>query len=155
MLKKLIPLLCVLAFTLPLFAAEVPAEEELEEMTLEALLAFNTDVQKGDFTDFQATMAKKAQEQLSMEKLNASFHEFVENKINFASIKNLEPDFETTEIDKDGILIVKGTYPTTPVILQFRLRFLQEEGEWKLFGINVDTKQDSPDAPQAQKKEVD
>ena len=79
----------------------------------------------------------------------------MENKINFASIKNLEPDFDSKEIDKDGILIVKGTYPTTPVILQFRLRFLQEEGEWKLFGINVDTKKDSPDAPEAQSKESD
>ena len=152
--KTILSLLLACSFILPLCAAEVPADEDLKELSLDTLLAFNDGVQKGDFTDFHATMAKMAQEQISVEKLKTSFQEFVAKKIDFSKIEDLEPTLETKTIDKDGILTVAGSYPTTPVIVQFRLRYLQEDGEWKLFGINVDTKQDSPATPDAQKKET-
>jgi hypothetical protein len=152
--KKILSLLLALTLTCPLFAAEIPAEEDLEKLVLDTLVSFNDSVQSDDFTDFHATMAKPAQEQISVEKLKTSFHEFVEKKIDFSDIENLDPTFDSKEIDKDGILNVAGSYPTTPVIVQFRLRYLQEEGEWKLFGINVDTKKESPATLDAQKKET-
>lgn len=152
--KTILSLLLACSFILPLCAAEIPSDEDLKELSLDTLLAFNDGVQTGDFTDFHATMAKMAQEQISVEKLKTSFHDFVEKKIDFSKIEDLEPTLETKTIDKDGILNVAGSYPTTPVIVHFSLRYMKEDAEWKLFGINVDTKKDSPATPDAQKKET-
>ena len=45
------------------------------------------------------------------------------------------------EINSDGVLMIKGYYPTTPNRIIFQLKYLQEEDEWKLVGIDVNLKE--------------
>jgi hypothetical protein len=40
-------------------------------------------------------------------------------------------------VDGGRVLSVQGHYPTTPFHVGFELRYLYEEGEWKLLVINV------------------
>jgi hypothetical protein len=124
------------------FAAtpKVPGETELKSMTLETLLAFNKGVQAKDFTAFYKDIAKLWQEQTSAEKLQALFQDFIDKELDISPIKKLEPVFnKPAEINSDGVLVINGYYPTTPKRVVFRLQYLQEEGDWKLVGIKLDT----------------
>ena len=124
------------------FAAtpKVPSETELKSMTLDTLLAFNKGVKAKDFSGFYKEIAKLWQEQTSAEKLQALFQDFIDKGLDISPIKKLEPVFnKPAEINSDGVLVINGYYPTTPKRVVFRLQYLQEEGDWKLVGIKLDT----------------
>ena len=40
-------------------------------------------------------------------------------------------------MQKDGKLVVKGSFPTEPSRLLFELEFIPSDGEWKLIRIHV------------------
>ena len=120
--------------------AKVPSETELKSMTLESLLSFNKGVQAKDFTAFYGEIAKLWQEQTTPEKLQEAFNDFIEKGLDISSIKKAEPVFnKPAEINSDGLLVIYGYYPTTPKRTVFQMKYLKEEGEWKLVGIKVDT----------------
>ncbi len=56
-------------------------------------------------------------------------------------VKELEPSFSPVAINSDGMLEIKGFYPTKRARLTFDLKYMQEEGEWKLVGTNVKTEE--------------
>ena len=131
-----------LCLSLRVFAAEVPPESELKSMTLSSLLAFNDGVQDKDFSSFYKKIATLWQEQTTPEKLKELFNDFIEKEINIAPIKKLQPVFnKAATINSDGMLVIAGYYPTTPKRVVFELKYLDEKGDWKLAGINVNTKE--------------
>lgn len=109
-------------------------------MTLETLLTFNKGVQAKDFTGFYKDIAKLWQEQTTPEKLQGLFQDFIDKELDISPIKKLEPVFnKPAEINSDDVLVVNGYYPTTPKRVVFKLQYLQEQGDWKLVGIKLDT----------------
>ena len=57
-------------------------------------------------------------------------------------VESMEINFSGAgEINDDGVLLLRGTFPTEPETLSFALKFLQSEGEWKPLGIKVDNQQ--------------
>jgi hypothetical protein len=57
-------------------------------------------------------------------------------------VKELKPTFDpAAEVNSDGVLIVRGYYPTKPNHVVFQLKYIEEEDEWKLVGINVKTEE--------------
>jgi hypothetical protein len=143
LMKTAFVVLLSLASTFALHAADIPDEDELKPMVEESLLSFNKSVQKNDFSGFYHDIAKLWQKQTTPEKLRELFKDFIEKEIDLAPIKKLEPVFSSpASIDSDGVLLVKGYYPTTPARTLFQLKYLKEEDEWKLVGIKVDTKLD-------------
>jgi hypothetical protein len=71
-------------------------------------------------------------------------------------VEGRSPEFsEKPLIDDSGRLILKGYYPTQPSRLNFTVKFVRQESEWKLIGINVSV-EDAPTAPSppAGKKEM-
>jgi len=142
-MKKTYLALLALVVALPVLAStpKVPAETELKSMTLESLLAFNKGIQAEDFTAFYEETAKLWQDQTTPDKLKEAFSEFIDKHLDISSIKKSEPVFnQPAEIDSNDVLVVAGYYPTTPKRVVFQLKYLQEDGDWKLVGIKVDTK---------------
>ncbi|MDQ6808915.1 MAG: hypothetical protein M3Z64_05745 [Verrucomicrobiota bacterium] len=142
-MKKLLLPALLFAFALGIRAADIPPEKELKPLVQSSLLSFNKSVQAKDFSGFYKDIAAIWQEQTTPEKLGALFKDFGDKEIDLAPIKKLEPVFSSPpSIDSDGVLVVKGYYPTTPARTIFQLKYLQEKDEWKLVGIKVDTKLD-------------
>jgi len=48
-------------------------------------------------------------------------------------------------VNSDGVLVVKGSYPTKPSKFSFLLKYIHQETDWKLIGFNIDIDKD-PDA---------
>ena len=71
--------------------------------------------------------------------MKAAFKTFVDQNFDIASVvEKVKPNFEPPPaINSDGLLVVEGSYPIKPDKLSFVLKYLNEEGAWKLIGINV------------------
>jgi hypothetical protein len=124
-------------------SAEIPDKSQLESMTEKSLVSFGRAVKKKDFTAFYEDIAGLWQKQTTPEKLQDAFKDFFDKEIDLpAAIKGKQPVFnQQPTINSDGVLIIKGYYPTTPNRIVFQLKYLNEEGEWKVVGVNVNLKE--------------
>jgi hypothetical protein len=129
---------------------KVPTDTELKTLALDSLLLFNVAVQTKDFENFYSHTAKLWQKEVTPEKLLDIFQSFIDKKINIALIVKQEPAFEgTPAVNEDGLLVIKGSYPTQPSKVSFQLKYVYEDESWKLVGINVQVK---PTVDKADKK---
>ena len=120
--------------------APVPAEAQLKEMVLDALLTFDQAVQTKDFGGFYKQISKAWQKETTPEELLKTFKAFVDQKISIDEIASVDPEFEgKPEVNDDGYLVAKGSYPAESKKVSFELKYLTEGGRWKLVGVNVQT----------------
>ncbi|HEX8735243.1 MAG TPA: hypothetical protein VF721_07985 [Pyrinomonadaceae bacterium] len=122
---------------------QVPGTKEMREMTRTALMDFNAAVEMGDFTDFYSKISKIWQKQVTPERFNEVFGEFIEKKVDISEIGSNNPIYTprpAVRRDKGAKkLIAEGCYDVNPRPVKFVLKWLPEGKEWKLFGIEVDT----------------
>jgi hypothetical protein len=117
---------------------EVPAQAELARMANTALLDFNDAVQAKDFTKFLGKTSSRWQKQTTAPELQKIFQEFIDKNVNIAGIKDVQPQFEPmANINDEGLLLLKGHYPTQPAQVQFALKYVRELEGWKLIGVEV------------------
>lgn len=142
-MKRLSLITLSLGLALAVRAADVPEEDDVKSMTESSLLSFGRAVKKKDFSDFYEDIASVWQKQTSAEKLEEAFKGFLDKDIDIPSIvKELEPVFKpAASIGDDGVLVIKGYYPTKPSKVNFQLKYVEEEGDWKLVGIDVKIKE--------------
>ena len=118
----------------------MPTDDQLKEMAKTSLLDFNKSVKSKDFATFYATLSELWKGQTSPEKLKEAFKAFVDKHIDISSIAKSSPVFDQKpEINKDGVLVLDGYYPTKPIKVRFNLKYTYEHPNWKLIGIHVQT----------------
>lgn len=124
-------------------SSAIPDEAQLKSMTESAIISFGEGVKEKDFSQFYAAIAGAWQKQTSPEKLAVAFKDFFDKEIDLpAAIEEIEPIFnQPATINSEGVLVTKGYYPTTPNRVVFQLKYLQEEDNWKLAGIDVKLKE--------------
>lgn len=123
-------------------SGEVPSESELNLLVGQTMEDFNSAIQSGDFETFHGTISEKWQEQITAEKLAATFDPFVKQKRDLSPKAGVTPTYSPSPtIDKNGLLAVNGTYPNSDgKTTQFNLTYIKEGSDWKLFGIRVNQK---------------
>jgi hypothetical protein len=139
MRKLLILPLLLLPLVLQGATPKVPADKELKALVFDSLFAFNQAVQKKDFTQFhEERLSSPFRKQFPLAKFTAAFQIFLDKDYDISNIAKSEPVFDAPPaIDSDGLLVVKGQYPTRPNKVTFNLTYMQESSAWKLMGINV------------------
>ncbi len=121
----------------------VPPEGELKTLTHRSMALLAAAVARNDFSEIHKEIASAWRRQMPLEEMQSSFHAFVDKKIPLTVVETSAPVFTgAASIDSDGILNVSGHYPTRPFRVNFELRFLNEESQWRLAGINVTTKEE-------------
>ncbi len=116
----------------------LPSDDAAKRLALDSLLAFNQAVHNRDFSSFHQKISRLWQEQITPQKLNEVFADFIQKQIDISSIKEVDPILtEAPTIDSDGILVLEGYYPTHPSKVHFRLKYIYEHPAWKLLGIKV------------------
>lgn len=121
-----------------------PSDEDLQRLMKTTMLDFNQAVQDQDFSAFYKRISKVWQKQITPEKLEEVFKPFMVAKFNVDSIRDMEAEI-TKGLNIKWSRVVKsmevnGTYPTKPRAAKVQLKYIEEDGLWKLFGINVDTR---------------
>jgi len=116
----------------------IPSENELNAMVLETLLAFNKGVKEKSFVALREQGSSAFHEALSAEKLLESFKGFVDKDVDISPIEKVPLVFENPPvIDSEGVLILKGYYPTKPKQVVFGLKYALESSGWKLHGLDI------------------
>ncbi|MBP9109349.1 MAG: hypothetical protein KBF83_07315 [Pyrinomonadaceae bacterium] len=128
--------------------ADIPSEEKLQTLVKTTFLDFGDAVQSGDFTDFHKKAAPVWRDDTSPEEMLDAFKVFVDRKEDYnfkRAITPLDATFspEPTIEKVKGLdaLVVKGYYPTKPLRANFELKYVMDDGNWKLIGINIKTRQ--------------
>jgi hypothetical protein len=135
-------------------AGKVPTGKELKKLALDSLLLFNVAIQTKSFDDYYEKIAKLWQKEVTPEHLLQIFQSFIDKKINIALIVREEPVFAgTPAVNEDGLLVVKGSYPTQPSKVFFELKYVYEDESWKLAGIKVQVKPTTADKGDKKNKE--
>lgn len=117
---------------------KAPSEKEAKALALESLLAFNQSLQEKNFDSFYEQIGTIWRKEITSQKLKEIFQPFIDKDVDISSIKKVQPKFETKPaISEDGVLVLKGEYPTQPSKVVFTLKYMYELESWKLVGINV------------------
>src|SRR5450432_3301091 len=118
---------------------KLPKDKELKALAFDSLFAFNKAVQKKSFAQFhEERLSSEFRKQVPLEKFTATFQVFIDKGYDISNIAKSEPVFDIPPaIDSDGLLVLKGHYPTRPNKVTFKLTYVYESSAWKLLGINV------------------
>lgn len=126
---------------------EIPSKDKLQTLVKQTFMDFGDAVQGEDFTDFHKKIAKVWREQTSPDDLLDAFKAFVDDKKNYdfkRAITPLDatftPDPAIDKVRDLDALVVKGYYPTKPLRANFELKYVMDDGSWKLVGINIKTR---------------
>ena len=119
----------------------IPSQVETTVMVHKAMDLFATAISKADFATFYNEISKARQKQTTAADLLKAFKVFSDNKIDFSFTATMEPTYTAIPtIDANGILTVAGTFAAKDGNVIFEQKYFQENGEWKLFGFNVQIK---------------
>jgi hypothetical protein len=139
MRKSLILSLLLIPLILRGETPKLPSDKELKALAFDSLFAFNKAVQDKSFAKFhEERLSPVFQKQFPLAKFTAAFQVFLDKGYDISNIAKSEPVFDTPPaIDSDGLLVLKGHYPTKPNKVTFKLTYVYEASAWKLLGINV------------------
>jgi hypothetical protein len=117
---------------------DLPDDAELQTLVKTTLLDFNSGVQSGSFDSFHSSTSSYFQDQFTTARLEQQFGDFIRKKIDISDISNKQARIKPSFEDQNGIKIlnVDGNYSTSPPV-NFDLKYIQEDVEWKLLSINV------------------
>ena len=120
----------------------LPAEGELQYLVRETMLDFNNAIQTADFNAFYSKISKQWQEQITPEQMETQFQPFITGQASFGEIEDMTAQIKskgTRKQSRQNFLDVKGEYPTSPIPTTFDLSYISEDGDWRLFKIQVYT----------------
>lgn len=134
----------------------VPSEAEAKRLALDSLLGFNKALRSKSFDSFYAQTAKLWQAETTPAKLKEIFQPFIAQDVNISGIADVEPAFDSKPaVNDDSLLVLKGSYPAKPNQVLFELKYVYEEGDWKLVGINVNLKKNTDTSTEKALKKPD
>jgi hypothetical protein len=119
----------------------LPSDAELKQLVQATMLDFALAVKAKDFTGFYKQIAQLWQSQITKDELANIFQAFMDQNIDLTGLQELDPVFtETPALTADEVLVLQGNYPSKPSGVEFTLKYIFEESQWKLIGININVK---------------
>jgi hypothetical protein len=115
-----------------------PDDNAVRQLVNQTMRSFNDALRRNDFDPFYQTVSDKWKGQITGQDLSRAFQPLIDRKTDFGNIQSVDPTFSTPPaVDKDGLLVASGFYPSEPDRARFELRYIYEAPTWKLFGIHV------------------
>ncbi|BCM93150.1 hypothetical protein IAD21_05038 [Abditibacteriota bacterium] len=112
-----------------------------QELAQETTSAFRHGVRAKDLGTFYNSTSQMWQQQTSETEFKEAFAQLTKGELSLPDWGNTQPVLSPApHIDDEKVLRVDGYYPTKPIRANFRLRYVPEDGAWKLLGINWDFK---------------
>jgi hypothetical protein len=128
----------------------VPSDPMLWMLISSTLIALNQANATGNYTVLRDMGAPGFQTANSSSRLAEAFTNLRNRNLDLSPILLFQPKLlRKPEIDAKGMLRITGFFPTRPEQVNFDLLFQLVEGQWRLFGMAVDTSQAPPPAAAA------
>lgn len=134
-------------------AVRVPDANSTAILIRTTLSALNDANRTGNYTVFRDLGAPSFRQANSASRLAEIFTSLRKKKLNLAPVTIIAPKLtKPASINKQGMLYLKGVFPTRPLAIDFELLYRRVGTDWRLFGIRVDTPAAQAAAPKAKKK---
>jgi hypothetical protein len=122
-------------------ARRLPSNDTQVSMVAATMHVFAVSVNEKSMTKFHAYSSRLMQNQYTVKKLDEVFAAFFNLGIDLTILDNHSPIFdEKPVINQDGILVIKGHYPTQPSQVFFEQKYIYEGMNWKVLGLHVNVK---------------
>lgn len=129
----------------------IPQPEVLLVLIRTTLVALNQAVHTGNFTVLRDLGAPNFQAANSPAQLGVIFADLRNRNIDLSPVVVVTPEVsEPPQITQEHMLRLVGYFPTSPLQIQFQMLFQPVNGQWRLFGMAVNTAV-PPAAPAAAK----
>lgn len=116
------------------------------------LLTLNDANRSGNYTVLRDLAAPRFQTTNSAADLGMVFSDLRARKVDLFAVALLAPQLSATpQIANNGMLRLTGAFPTQPQQVSFDLLFENVAGQWRLFGLSVQTRQAQAASPPAAK----
>ena len=121
--------------------AQLPSEQEQIKLVSEAMHIFAVSVKEKSMAKMYNHVSNLWQKQFSVDKFDEAFNSFFQSGDALMVLDQYSPQFsEKATINEDGVLILKGLFPTKPNQVHFEQKYIYEGLGWKLLGLNVNIK---------------
>jgi len=124
---------------------EVPSSDDLQKLIEADLAKVKDAIDRKKFSSLHKHVSTKLQQQSTpavFEKIFAFFPDWTSDGIGNVPGKSpqyiIEPHINRRNYD-DPTLVVNGFYEITPRDVNFKFRYISEDGKWKLSALTVDT----------------
>jgi hypothetical protein len=118
-----------------------PAKSDQVALVKQSMHDFIVSVDKKNMEHFRGTVSQLWQKQHTAEQLNEAFKAIIDSGANWAVLDDFEPVLTAeSTVDKDGVLVLAGYYPTKPGQVHFEQKYIYEGLSWKLVGFNIEAK---------------
>jgi hypothetical protein len=112
------------------------------------IIALNHANLTGNYSVLRDMAAPGFQQANSFDKLRSVFAVLRDRQIDLAPVAVIEPKLSRpAAVDQNGMLRLTGFFPSEPERVNFDLAFQIVGGQWRLFGIGLNTSRDIASAP--------
>ena len=116
----------------------MPSEEELKELVNSTILDLAIAIKAKDFTGFYNKIASLWKGQTTAQALAENFRSFSDQNMDLTVLQALDPVFtKAPALDENDWVGVEGYYPSEPSRTYFSMKYLNEDGVWKLAAIDL------------------
>ncbi len=120
---------------------QLPSEEEQIKLVSEAMHVFAVSVKENSMSKMYNHTSNLWKKQITVEKLDEVFNSFFQFGDALMVLDQHTPQFtERASINENGVLLLKGLFPTKPNQVYFEHKYIYEGLGWKLIGLNVNIK---------------
>lgn len=124
------------------------SESESAEQAKNTTLDFARAIRAGDLSQFLKTTSEEFQKEFSVGQFEEAFGGFIVQKINLMAVQNYQPSFVIPPgVDKDGMLVLRGYFPTSPSRIYFDYRYKWKAPEWKVADISINVQPEEQTEP--------
>jgi len=116
----------------------IPSKQAYMALARETVRNVATTLESKNTDMLYNTISSVWRSQITPDKFHQIFEGLMQSKTNLTPLVNMVPKEEKPAfLDENNILHVSINYPVQPVNILFDLDYINEGGEWKLFGINI------------------
>jgi hypothetical protein len=131
----------------------LPSDRKIAMMIFSTLIALNQANATGNYSVLRDMAAPDFQSAHTTAQVAEAFANLRHRDLDLSPILLFQPKLiHKPEINKEGMLRVTGFFQTQPEQVYFDLIFEPTDGQWKLFGLAVDTRQAKSPAAAAGKQ---
>ncbi len=116
----------------------MPSDAELVMLVNESMFGLVKAVSAQDFQIYYDSISQLWKSQITEKEFGELFQQFIDQKLDLTFVGRTQPVFNLKPtIDENGILFLKGSYPSGERMATFEFKYIYEYPYWKLMGINV------------------
>ncbi len=114
-----------------------------------SLLALDQANKTGNYTVLRDLGGPGFQAANTAARLAEIFAKLRNDKVDLSGVAVIDPQLSLLpQIEANGMMHMRGFFPSVPSQVNFELIYAPVEGQWRLFGISVNIGQSGPAAPQ-------